>query len=67
LHNVVHGQQKFAYERPVRVGDRLVAELIVTSLRQVAGTDIIATSSRITDGSGELVCTADATLVHKES
>jgi hypothetical protein len=67
LHNVVHGQQKFVHERPVRVGDRLVAELTVTSLRQVAGTDIIATSSRITDEAGELVCVADATLVHKES
>jgi len=67
LHNVVHGQQKFVYERPVRVGDRLSAELTVTSLRQVAGTDIIATSSRITDADGELVCVADATLVHKES
>ena len=64
LHHVVHGQQKFTYERPVRVGDRLSAELTVTSLRQVAGTDIIATSSRVTAGE-ELVCVADATLVHR--
>ena len=67
LHHVVHGQQKFTYERPVRVGDRLVAELTVTGLRRLAGTDIIATSSRITDEHGELVCVASATLVHKES
>lgn len=67
LHNVVHGQQKFSYERPVRIGDRLSAQLTVTNLRQVAGTDIIATSSRVADADGELVCVAEATLVHRES
>jgi hypothetical protein len=65
LHHVVHGQQKFVTERPVVVGDRLTATLTVSSLRQVAGTDIIGTSSAITDASGALVCTANATLVHR--
>jgi N-terminal half of MaoC dehydratase len=65
LHHVVHGQQRFVYERPVVVGDRLTATLTITGLRQIAGTDIIATSSAVTDGSGELVCTAEATLVHQ--
>ena len=65
LHHVVHGQQKFVHERPIVVGDRLTATLTVSGLRQIAGTDIIATSSAITDGDGALVCTAEATLVHK--
>ena len=65
LHHVVHGQQKFVHERPVVVGDRLTATLTVSGLRQIAGTDIITTSSAITDDAGALVCTADATLVHK--
>ena len=65
LQHVVHGQQKFSYQRPVVVGDRLTATLTVSGLRQIAGTDIITTSSAITDGSGALVCTAEATLVHK--
>ncbi|WP_310961146.1 MaoC family dehydratase [Nocardioides terrisoli] len=65
LHHVVHGAQRFAHERPVRAGDRLSAALTVTGLRQLAGTDIITTSSAITDGHGALVCTAEATLVHK--
>ena len=65
LHHVVHGQQKFVYERPVAVGDRLTATLTVRGLRQMAGTDIITTSSAITDDGGDLVCTADATLVHR--
>ena len=65
LHHVVHGQQKFVHERPVRAGDTLRAELSVTRLRQIGGADIISTSSAITDADGSLVCTADATLVHK--
>jgi hypothetical protein len=65
LHHVVHGQQKFVHERPIAAGDRLRATLTVSSLRQIAGTDIIATSSAITDDAGALVCTAEATLVHK--
>ena len=65
LHHVVHGQQKFAHERPVRAGDALRAELSVTGLRQIGGADIISTSSAITDADGQLVCTAEATLVHK--
>jgi acyl dehydratase len=65
LHHVVHGQQRFVHERPVVAGDRLSATLTVSGLRQIAGTDIITTSSAITDDSGALVCTADATLVHR--
>lgn len=66
LHHVVHGQQRFVHERPVRAGDTLRAELRVTGLRQIGGADIIATSSAITDADGRLVCTAEATLVHKD-
>jgi len=65
LHHVVHGEQRFGYERPVQVGDRLAARLTVDSLRQIGGADIIGTSSAVTDADGELVCTAKAVLVHK--
>ncbi|GAA1797063.1 hypothetical protein GCM10009795_048140 [Nocardioides hankookensis] len=65
LFRIVHGDQKFAYERPVVPGDVLTATLTVTSLRQIAGNDIIGTTSAITDGSGALVCTTSATLVHR--
>ena len=65
LHHVVHGQQRFVHERPVVAGDRLSATLTVSGLRQIGGADIITTSSAITDDSGALVCTAEATLVHK--
>ncbi len=67
LARIVHGEQKFAYERAVVVGDELTATLAVTGLRQIEGTDILRTTSTITDADGELVCTAGATLVHRSA
>jgi acyl dehydratase len=65
LSRIVHGDQKFSYERPVRPGDVLTATLTVSSLRQIAGADIIGTTSEITDESGSVVCATSATLVHR--
>ena len=67
LSRIVHGEQRFAYERPLEIGDVLTATLTVGSLRQIAGSDIIGTVSEITDASGALVCTTRATLVHREA
>ncbi|GAA4683748.1 FAS1-like dehydratase domain-containing protein [Nocardioides nanhaiensis] len=65
LFRIVHGEQRFAYERPVVVGDVLSATLTVATLRQIGGNDIIGTTSEVHDAEGALVCTAGATLVHR--
>jgi 3-hydroxymyristoyl/3-hydroxydecanoyl-(acyl carrier protein) dehydratase len=65
LHRIVHGEQRFAYERPIVPGDVLTAALTVRSLRQIGGNDIIGTASDVTDADGTLVCTTSATLVHR--
>ncbi|MGA8255411.1 MAG: MaoC family dehydratase N-terminal domain-containing protein [Nocardioides sp.] len=65
LSRIVHGDQKFAYQRPIRVGDSLTTTLTVASLRQIGGNDIIGTTSQISDASGALVCATSATLVHR--
>jgi len=67
LQRIVHGEQKFAYERPIVIGDELSATLSITGLRQIEGTDILRTTSTITDADGSLVCTAGATMVHRGS
>ena len=59
LSRIVHGEQKFAYERPIVPGDVLTATLTVAGLRQIAGNDIITTTSEVTDAAGALVCTAE--------
>jgi hypothetical protein len=65
LFRIVHGEQRFSYQRPVEPGDVLTATLTVASLRQIGGADIIGTSSAIKDESGAEVCTGIATLVHR--
>jgi acyl dehydratase len=65
LFRIVHGEQRFTYERPIVPGDRLTATLSVASLRQIGGNDIIGTTSEVTDESGARVCSTSATLVHR--
>ena len=65
LFRIVHGEQKFAYVRPIVPGDVLTATLTVASLRQIGGNDIIGTTSQISDASGAPVCSTSATLVHR--
>lgn len=65
LFRIVHGEQKFAYERPIVPGDVLTATLTVASLRQISGNDILGTTSAVTDADGALVCATSATLVHR--
>lgn len=65
LFRIVHGEQRFAYERPIAAGDVLSATLTVASLRQIGGNDIIGTTSEVRDAEGDLVCTTGATLVHR--
>ncbi len=65
LARVVHGEQKFSYERPIVPGDHLSVTLAVATLRQIGGNDIVGTTSTVTDAAGALVCTGTATLVHR--
>ncbi|WP_028471488.1 FAS1-like dehydratase domain-containing protein [Nocardioides alkalitolerans] len=65
LSRIVHGEQKFAYERPLVAGDVLTTALTVASLRQIGGNDILGTRSDVTDADGTLVCSTSAVLVHR--
>jgi hypothetical protein len=65
LQNVVHGDQRFEYTRPVRAGDVLTGTITIDSLRTAAGMDMIGTRTEIDTVDGERVATAVATLVHR--
>jgi acyl dehydratase len=65
LFRIVHGEQRFSYQRAVEPGDVLTAILTVAGLRQIGGADIVSTTSVITDESGAEVCTGLATIVHR--
>jgi acyl dehydratase len=60
---VVHGDQKFAYRRPVRAGDRLTVTTTIDAIKSLAGNDILDVRGDVYDESGELVVTAWTKLV----
>ncbi|MDH6225578.1 MULTISPECIES: MaoC family dehydratase N-terminal domain-containing protein [Streptomyces] len=60
---VVHGDQKFAYRRPVRAGDRLTVTTTIDAVKSLAGNDILDIRGDVHDETGELVVTAWTKLV----
>lgn len=60
---VVHGDQSFAYERPLIAGDEVKATLSVTKVQSLGGHTMVTSESRIETLEGEHVVTASSTLV----
>jgi len=62
---VVHGDQKFAYTRPVVAGDSLVCVSTVEEITQRGGHDFITTRTDVTTEAGEPVVSAWSKLVQR--
>jgi acyl dehydratase len=62
---VVHGEQRFTYERPILAGDFLIAQPTITEIRDAGRNVMLTTSTQIRTADGELVCTAVGTLVER--
>ncbi|MFI1797693.1 MaoC family dehydratase N-terminal domain-containing protein [Streptomyces sp. NPDC020379] len=60
---VVHGDQKFAYTRPVRAGDRLTVTSKIEAIKSMAGNDLVTVRGDVHDESCEHVVTAHTMLV----
>ncbi|MEU9352165.1 MaoC family dehydratase N-terminal domain-containing protein [Streptomyces griseoloalbus] len=60
---VVHGDQKFAYNRPVRAGDRLTVTSTIEKIRSMAGNEVLDIRGDVRDQDGEHVVTAWTKLV----
>ncbi len=60
---VVHGDQRFAYTRPVRAGDRLTVTSSIEAVKSMAGNDFLTVRGEVRDEAGEHVVTATMMLV----
>jgi hypothetical protein len=60
---MVHGDQRFAYVRPIRAGDELVCVTMIEKLTSRAGLDSIALRADIATTAGEPVVTTWSKLV----
>jgi acyl dehydratase len=64
---VVHGEQSFAYSRPIQAGDLLQVSVSIDSVRSVGGNDLVVTRGDVTTLDGEHVVTALSTLVARRT
>jgi acyl dehydratase len=60
---VLHGEQFFAYTRPVRAGDTLICQVTIEEITSRAGHEFLTTRTEITAEGGEHVVTVRAKLV----
>ncbi|RIX26407.1 FAS1-like dehydratase domain-containing protein [Amnibacterium setariae] len=60
---VVHGEQRFAFSRPIVAGDLLTATMTVTDVKALGGNAMVTAESVLRDGGGQHVVTATSTLV----
>jgi acyl dehydratase len=62
---VVHGEQRFSYDRPLHAGDVVTAQVTISDIRDVGRNSVMTTTTKISTVDGEHVCTAHATLVER--
>ena len=60
---VVHGEQRFHYERPLLAGDRLEITSVIESIRSAAGNDMIMVRSDVRTVAGDEVAQCWSLLV----
>ena len=65
LHRMLHGEQRFSYVRPIRPGDRLVSTMIVDTVKEAAGMDLVIYRVEVATVEGEPVCTAYTSTFHR--
>lgn len=62
---VVHGDQKFSYSRPLRVGDHLTGSTTIESVKAIAGNEIIGVRTDFADDDGAIVVSCMSTIVER--
>jgi acyl dehydratase len=62
---VVHRDQRFEHHRPIHAGDELQVTVTVSSIRVLAGNDVLGLRTDVTDVAGTPVCTCSSTLVSR--
>jgi acyl dehydratase len=64
LQRIVHADQRFTYQRPLRVGDRVRAILTIDKVRVRGEVDVVSSSVAVETTTGEQICTASSTFYH---
>ena len=60
---VVHADQEYEWDRPLRMGDELIVITTIASIRAKGGHEWLVLESDVRDGGGERVVLARSTLI----
>ncbi len=60
---VVHGEQEFEWNRPLALGDELMAECTIASIRARGSLEWLVVETELRDAAGELVVRTIDTLI----
>ncbi|UED84662.1 MaoC family dehydratase N-terminal domain-containing protein [Streptomyces profundus] len=64
---VVHTEQRFTYERPLRAGDRLSVTSTIEAIKSLKGNEMVTVRGELHDESGAHVATAYTKLVARSA
>ena len=62
---VVHGEQRFAFERPIHAGDVLTTQSTITNIRAAGNNEVMTIETVVRTVDGELVCTTVNSIVER--
>ena len=62
---VVHGEQEYASERPLRAGDRLTAKPRIADIYARGPNEFLVVETAYVDDTGATVCTGRSTLISR--
>ena len=60
---LVHGEERYAYDRPITAGDVLVATVTIDAIRAAGGHDMVTLRTEVETTDGQHVLTATSVLV----
>ncbi|MEL4358208.1 MULTISPECIES: FAS1-like dehydratase domain-containing protein [unclassified Luteococcus] len=64
LSRTMHADQRFDFQRPLREGDEVVAQLTIDKVRNRGAMDMVGVRVDVRTVAGEPVCTATSQLIH---
>ncbi|MBS2964535.1 MaoC family dehydratase N-terminal domain-containing protein [Actinocrinis puniceicyclus] len=64
---VVHGDQRFVYQRPLRAGDRIQCEVTIEAIKSIADSDMITLVNDLRTVEGEPVCSVRSLFVVRQT
>ncbi|MEV7965693.1 MaoC family dehydratase N-terminal domain-containing protein [Sphaerisporangium sp. NPDC088356] len=62
---VVHGEQRFEYDRPIYAGDELLCTSTISEIRSVGRNELLTVTSEVSTVQGEPVCRTYNTIIER--